>query len=60
MSLEFDRESPGKFASRTLSRKTLNRWTGRGPNLPPKNVPAKIRRLKLSGELPMGMRVPSL
>ena len=29
MSVEFDRESPGKFASRTLSRETLNRWTGR-------------------------------
>ena len=30
MSVEFHRESPGKFASRTLNRKTLNRWTGRG------------------------------
>ena len=29
MSVEFDRESPGKFDSRTLNRKTLNRWTGR-------------------------------
>ena len=29
MSLEFDRESPGDFDSRTLKRKTLNRWTGR-------------------------------
>ena len=29
MSVEFYRESPGKFDSRTLSRKTLNRWTGR-------------------------------
>ena len=29
MSVEFDRESPGKFDSRTLSRKTLSRWTGR-------------------------------
>ena len=29
MSFEFDRESPGKFDSRTLNRKTLNRWTGR-------------------------------
>ena len=28
-SVEFDRESPGKFDSRTLYRKTLNRWTGR-------------------------------
>ena len=29
MSVEFYRESPGKFDSRTLNRKTLNRWTGR-------------------------------
>ena len=29
MSVKFYRESPGKFDSRTLSRKTLNRWTGR-------------------------------
>ena len=29
MSIEFYRGSPGKFDSRTLSRKTLNRWTGR-------------------------------
>ena len=29
MSIEFDRESPGKFDSRTLNRKTLSRWTGR-------------------------------
>ena len=29
MSVEFYRESPGKFDSRTLDRKTLNRWTGR-------------------------------
>ena len=28
--IEFDRESPGKFDSRTHNRKTLNRWTGRG------------------------------
>ena len=31
------RESPGKFDARTLSRKTLSRWTGRtviiGPNI---------------------------
>ena len=36
MSVEFDRESPGKFDSRTLNRKTLSRWTGRRlciPNL---------------------------
>ena len=29
MSVELYRESPGKFDSRTPSRKTLNRWTGR-------------------------------
>ena len=29
MSVESYRESPRKFDSRTLSRKTLNRWTGR-------------------------------
>ena len=29
MPIEFDRGSPGKFDSRTLSRKTLSRWTGR-------------------------------
>ena len=34
MSVEFYRESPGKFDSRTLSRKTLSRWTGRNGNSP--------------------------
>ena len=29
MSVEFYRESPGSFDSRTLSRETLSRWTGR-------------------------------
>ena len=29
MSVEFQRESPGEFDSRTLNRGTLNRWTGR-------------------------------
>ena len=29
MSAESYRESPGKFDSRTLSRETLSRWTGR-------------------------------
>ena len=33
MSVEFYRESPGKFGSRTLSRKTLSRWTGRKNNI---------------------------
>ena len=31
MSVESYRGSPGKFASRTLNRKTLDRWTGRTP-----------------------------
>ena len=31
MSVESYRESPGKFDSRTLNRKTRNRWTGRTP-----------------------------
>ena len=46
MSVEFYRESPGKFDSRTLNRKTLNRWTGRTglndptlPRLPPTLLP---------------------
>ena len=29
MSVEFYRESPGKFDSMNLNMKTLNRWTGR-------------------------------
>ena len=29
MSVEFYRESPGMFDSRTLNRETLSRWTGR-------------------------------
>ena len=29
MSVEFDRGSPGKFDTRTLSRETLSSWTGR-------------------------------
>ena len=29
MSVEFYRESPGKFDSKALSRETLSRWTGR-------------------------------
>ena len=32
MSVETYRESPRKFDSRTLNRKTLNRWTGRKVN----------------------------
>ena len=32
MSVEFDRGSPGKFDSRTLSRETLSRWTGLVPD----------------------------
>ena len=33
MSVEFYRESPGMFDSRTLNRTTLNRWTGRKKSL---------------------------
>ena len=33
MSVELYRESPGKFDSRILNRKTLNRWTGRNNKL---------------------------
>ena len=29
MPVEFDRGSPGELDSRTLSRETLSRWTGR-------------------------------
>ena len=29
MSVDFYRESPGKLDSRTFSRETLSRWTGR-------------------------------
>ena len=33
MSVEFDRGSPGKLDSRTLSRTTLSRWTGRNTDI---------------------------
>ena len=33
MSVEFRRESPGKFDSRTLDRTTLSRWTGRNEEM---------------------------
>ena len=33
MSVECYGEPPGKFDSRTLSRKTLSRWIGRSSNL---------------------------
>ena len=39
MSVEFYRGSPGKFDSRTLSRTTLNRWTGRTLTTPPEPDP---------------------
>ena len=54
MSVELYRESPGKFDSRTLNRKTLNRWTGR------KIIPAKIPWLELSRELPVDRRIPAV
>ena len=33
MSVEFHRESPGKFDSRTLTREILSRWTGRNQSI---------------------------
>ena len=42
MSVEFYRGSPGKFDSRTLSRKTLSRWTGRTASF----VAYALRRVK--------------
>ena len=38
MSVEFYKESPGKFDSRTLNRTTLNRWTG-GSTVSYHNIP---------------------
>ena len=35
MPVEFYRESPGKFDSRTLNTKTLSRWTGRSARIRP-------------------------
>ena len=48
MSVEFDRESPGKIDSRTLNRKTLSRWTGRKQNLPRASV-YRYMRGKIAG-----------
>ena len=45
MSAEFYRETPGKFDSRTLNRKTLSRWTVRGSysqNAQPPFAPRKF------------------
>ena len=47
MSVESYRGSPGKFDSMTLSRTTLNRWTGRSlvegvPSLPGKNSYSRL------------------
>ena len=43
MSVEFDRGSPGKFDSRTLSRETLSRWNGRSitPSVPTPSAPLR-------------------
>ena len=43
MSVEFYRGSPGKFDSRTLNRKTLNRWTGRNA------ITAKLQTAETDG-----------
>ena len=37
----------------------LKAWGSR-PDIPAKNLPTKIARLKLSGKCPMGMRIPPL
>ena len=47
MSVEFYRESPGKFDSWTLSRKTLSRWTGR---ITTQHIP--LPQLRRQRELP--------
>ena len=44
MSVEFYRGSPGKFDSRTLSRETLSRWTGRIRWYPPGRLAASHER----------------
>ena len=49
MSVEFDRESPGKFDSRTLDRKTLNRWTGRTPTNTPTSTSTSTVHLHRQG-----------
>ena len=38
MSVQFYRESPGKFDSRTLSREILSRWTGRNKQQTPRHA----------------------
>ena len=50
MSVEYYRESPGKFDSRTLSRKSLSRWTGRIPR-------ASFSRGVLSSQTPVRLFV---
>ena len=44
MSVEFYRDSPGKFDSRILNRKTLNRWTGRRSESGKRSPPDTRRR----------------
>ena len=47
-------------SKRSLAAAALARGLSRGPSLPAKILPAKIRRLDTSGDFPMDMRVPSL
>ena len=49
MPVEFERGSPGKVDSRTLSRKTLSRWTGRSIAPP---VTCDVRTVYCPGYLP--------
>ena len=47
-SVEFYRESPGKFDSRTLNSKTLNRWTGGTDTAQGDTVAAALHRTTTS------------
>ena len=58
MPVEFDRESPRKFDSRTLNRKTLDRWTGRNKIERSKfNDSLKVGRDVLTGRITSGLTV---
>ena len=46
MSVEFYRESPGKFDSRTLNREIINWWTGRTERPGAERIPLGDHRLK--------------
>ena len=59
MSVEFYTGSPGKFDSRTLSRKTLNRWTGRKRSKGAARRPVRGRPSHAAG-LPDDIAIQSL